>query len=77
MLLTLVAGRAVVQASLLLRRTGVAVDVAGCHLAEDGEEDWQAEVAAEAPPHATLRDEVREREREGTVMVKHMSNVLA
>lgn len=41
--------------ALLLGRAGVAVDVPGGHLAEDGEEDGEAEIAAEAPPHATLK----------------------
>lgn len=54
-LLTLLIGRAVVLATLLLGGAGVAVDVAGGHLAEDGEEDGEAEVAAETPPHAALK----------------------
>lgn len=41
--------------TLLLGRAGVTVDIAGGHLAEDGEEDGEAEVAAETPPHTTLK----------------------
>lgn len=55
-LLPLLAVGAVVVVALLLGGSGVAVDVAGGHLTEDGEEDGEAEVAAEGPPHATLKD---------------------
>lgn len=55
MLLALVIGGAIVRAALLLGRAGVAVDIAGGHLAEDGEEDREAEIAAETPPHTSLK----------------------
>lgn len=54
-LLPLLIGGAVVMVTLLLGGGGVAVDVASGHLAEDGEEDGEAEVAAETPPHTTLK----------------------
>ena len=54
-LLTLLIEGAVFLAALLLSRAVVAVDVASGQLAEDGEEDREAEVAAETPPHTTLR----------------------
>lgn len=54
-LLTLLIGGAVVVVTLLLGGVGVAVDVAGGHLAEDGEEDGEAEVAAKTPPHTPLK----------------------
>lgn len=53
-LLTLLVG-AFVKVTLLLGGAGVAVDVAGGHLAKDGEEDGEAEVAAETPPHTALK----------------------
>lgn len=58
-LLTLLIGRAVVLAALLLGGAGVAADVASGHLAEDGEEDGEAEVAAETPPHTTLKENIK------------------
>lgn len=54
-LLALLIGGPVVLVTLLLGGGGVAVDVAGGHLTEDGEEDGEAEVAAETPPHTTLK----------------------
>lgn len=58
MLLALLIGGTVIEVTLLLGGAGVAVDVAGGHLAEDGEEDREAEVAAETPPHSTLTERV-------------------
>lgn len=53
MLLTLLVG-AFVEVTLLLGGAGVAGDIPGGHLAKDGEEDREAEVAAKTPPHTTL-----------------------
>lgn len=54
MLLTLLIGGALIEAVLFLSGAGVAVDIPRGQLAQDGEHDREAEVAAEAPPHATL-----------------------